>query len=182
LITSCESRLILVHIFFRYQGSNNGSRVYRGDELENAKGELPCHIVAMNPRCHPRTIELLRAHFPHSFSVAAENGLPVHYATQFSKDPDIIPALLAAGGGDYGTVNAARMPDGLTPLHLVASRSDLQEAVHKIYSLSESAQLAMVRHLVDFGADKTAAVLEGYRPEHLVHRDRPKVIVIALLD
>ena len=78
---------------------------------------------------------------------------------QLSRDPQTVEALI---GCNTRLVNGARRSDGLTPLHLVASRSDLSDAVAKIEALDESAQISMVRILLDAGADRSAAVeLEG---------------------
>ena len=78
---------------------------------------------------------------------------------QLSRDPQTVESLV---GCNTQLVNGARRSDGLTPLHLVASRSDLSDVVAKIEALDESAQISMVRILLDAGADRSAAVeLEG---------------------
>ena len=78
---------------------------------------------------------------------------------QLSRDPQTVTTLI---GCNPRLVNCARRSDGLTPLHLVASRSDLSDAVAKIEALDESSQISMVRILLDAGAGRSAAVdLEG---------------------
>ena len=61
---------------------------------------------------------------------------------QLSRDPQTVAALIRC---NPRPISGARRSDGLTPLHLVASRSDLCDAVAKIEALDESAQ---VRNLV----------------------------------
>ena len=78
---------------------------------------------------------------------------------------------------------AAPQSDGLTPLHLVASRSELSDAAAKIVPLDEAAQAAMARRLLDAGADRRAAATVDLSewggeakplcPEHLVDSSRP---------
>ena len=74
---------------------------------------------------------------------------------QLSRDPQTVEALI---GCNPRHINAASRSDGLTPLHLVASRSDLCDAVAKIEALDEPAQIRMVRILLNAGADRSAAV------------------------
>ena len=94
---------------------------------------------------------------------------------QLSRDPQTVETLL---GCNPRLVNAARRSDGLTPLHLVASRSDLSDADAKIEALDEPAQISMVRALLDAGADRAASIeVEGraFLPVDLCSDGRPAV-------
>ena len=94
---------------------------------------------------------------------------------QLSRDPQTVETLI---GCNPRLVNAARRSDGLTPLHLVASRSDLSDADAKIEALDEPAQISMVRALLDAGADRAASIeVEGraFLPVDLCSDSRPAV-------
>ena len=143
----------------RSVSTSEDGRVYNTDNLINSKSETPLHMAAIKSVCHSATINILHRNFPSHASRAAEDGLPLHYACQLSHDPQTVTALI---GCNPRLVNSARRSDGLTPLHLVASRSNLSIAVAKIEALDESAQIAMVRILLDAGANRSAvAQLEG---------------------
>jgi hypothetical protein len=106
--------------------------------MRNSRMEAPIHIVARSAQCQPRTIQLLQADSRDCMTAAAEDGsLPLHYACQLSSDPALLAALLYY---NRHVVNARRK-DGFTPLHLVASRSDVNDSHCKLIPLDEDVQV-----------------------------------------
>ena len=57
--------------------------------------------------------------------------------TTFHRDPKILETLLYF---NPSVVNSRR-DDGMTPLHLIAARNDLQDSANKMISLGEDAQV-----------------------------------------
>eukprot|EP00095_Tigriopus_kingsejongensis_P003854 maker-scaffold20_size707684-snap-gene-4.17 protein:Tk03854 transcript:maker-scaffold20_size707684-snap-gene-4.17-mRNA-1 annotation:"nf-kappa-b inhibitor zeta" len=148
----------------------HGNRRVFLSNVPNFKGELPIHIVSRNEKCHLRTIQLLAQDLDNCFTIRTPDGsLPIHYACQFSKDPSLLTALLHF---NQNVVNERR-GDGFTPLHLVASRSNQQNASHGLIALDEDTQIRMVRLLLEHEADSTLKVDE-YLPYDLVD-DRTRV-------
>ena len=62
--------------------SEDGIRVYNADNLINSKNETPLHMAASTSACHSATIRILHKNLPSHASLAAEDGLPLHYACQ----------------------------------------------------------------------------------------------------
>ena len=93
-------------------------------DIKNKKGEMPIHIAAKSKTCQHATIQLLAKDLPSCFTKRTANSgsLPIHIACQFTEDPALLATLLYF---DKSVVNAVR-PDGLSPLHLVAGRKDIE--------------------------------------------------------
>ncbi len=62
--------------------------------------------------------------------------------------------------------------DGFTPLHLVASRSDVNDVRLGLIRLNEETQVRMIKILLDHGANKMAAIEGTYLPVDLLKEDR----------
>ena len=100
-------------------------------------------------------------------SQTADGSLPIHLACQYSTDPTMVATLLYYNR----CVINARRNDGLTALHMVASRNEARDKKLGLIPLSEDTQIRMIRLLLDHGADRNLQV-EGYRPVDLIAENR----------
>ena len=156
---------------------NDGSLVYQTN-IKNQKGQLPIHIAALSHECPQNTIQLLFNSNPQCMKAKEVTGsTPLHMACQFSTDPTMIATLLYY---DRQVVNDRRK-DGLTPLHMVASRSHISDPAGGIIPLSEEAQYRMIRLLLEYGGDKTIIVKNlntNLAPYNLVVENRTRVKIL----
>ncbi len=131
---------------------SNGKRVFPVEKIRSRHEEMPIHIAARNQRGNWRTLDLLHRSYPQSSRMSAKHGLPIHYVCRFSRDPDALAAVLAS---DPGVVNIATDEGGFTPLHIVAYRSEQRDDDIFLVPLDEDAQVAMIRLLLEAGADRS---------------------------
>ena len=114
-------------------------------------------------------VQLLVKDMPTCLKSETDDGsLPIHLACQYSSDPTLLACLLYY---DKVVVNAVRS-DGFTPLHLVASRADVQDVRHGIIRWDQDTQVRMIKILLEHSADKTAKVEDWYLPVDLMNNDR----------
>lgn len=138
--------------------------------VRNKKNDLPLHVAAMSFSCPHNMLMLFYHDNPEGFvSVNREGNFPLHLACQMTKDPTLIANLLRYNSS---MINYRR-GDGMTPLHLVASRNDIEERDNKVIALDDENQVKMIRILLEFGADKSMK-LEGFLPIQLLDKNRTK--------
>ncbi len=150
----------------------DGERIF-DSTVRDKKGQMPIHIAALADKCPQRVILMLSKDSPMCFSAMTNEGdLALHVAAKKSTDPTLLATLLHYNAD---VVNA-RNGDGMTALHLVASRNE-EDDRNEVIALDEDKQIRMIRLLLDHGADKNA-VWEGMIAYHVLPDSRTKAKVL----
>ena len=113
----------------------DGSRVF--SILQNSKRQLPMHIATQNVQNQPETIKLLHQAMPRSFEVVDDDGMTaLHYACRRTNDVNLVATILSYKKDNINMMNR----DGMTPLDLVMSRTQVDAQTKGMFAIEPKSQ------------------------------------------